>query len=89
MGWKSLNDLILVQAGRFSICPVLYDDLHLNCFIYLLVSNLRYAKQITDAGLDHLRYLTSLRELELVDCSVTPNAKFHLRRSTGVNVTIW
>ena len=28
MGWKNLGDLILVQAGRFSICPVLYDDLH-------------------------------------------------------------
>merc|ERR1712013_128269 len=45
--------------------------------------NLRYVQQITDEGLENLRYLRHLRELELADCSVTPRAKFHLRRATG------
>mmetsp|Transcript_25162 Transcript_25162/g.44067 ORF Transcript_25162/g.44067 Transcript_25162/m.44067 type:complete len:467 (-) Transcript_25162:133-1533(-) len=74
VGWENLTDRGIYYLSKISTLERL---------------NLRYAKQITDAGLDHLRYLTSLRELELADCSVTPNAKFHLRRSTGANVTVW
>ncbi|KAL9181615.1 hypothetical protein ACHAXT_010420 [Thalassiosira profunda] len=51
--------------------------------------NLRYAKSISDDGLEHLLHLRNLRELEMVDCSVTSKAKSRLKKATGVNITVW
>lgn len=74
VGWENLTDRGIYYLSKIDTLERL---------------NLRYAKHITDEGVDHLGYLKNLRVLELADCSVTPKAKFRLRRSTGADVTIW
>mmetsp|Transcript_18007 Transcript_18007/g.36905 ORF Transcript_18007/g.36905 Transcript_18007/m.36905 type:complete len:466 (-) Transcript_18007:126-1523(-) len=74
VGWENLSDKGLYYLSKMKSLEVL---------------NLRYAKHITDSGIDHLHHLTRLKELELADCRVTSRAMARLRRATGANVTMW
>lgn len=73
IGWENLTDRGMYYLSKISTLERM---------------NLRYS-QVSDEGLDHLHYLTKLRELELADCLVTPKAKMRLKRATGVEVTLW
>ena len=74
VGWEQLTDRGIYYISKITSLERL---------------NLRYAKRITDEGLEHLRHLRNLRELELADCSVTSKAKFRFVRSTGAEVLLF
>jgi len=75
VGWENITDRGLYYISKIHSLERL---------------NLRYAKHITDAGLESLQSLKNPRALELADCyAVSPKAKFRLKRATGAEVSVW
>ena len=74
VGWENLTDKGLYYLSKMKSIQVL---------------NLRYAKHISDVGIEHLLHLKRLKVLDLADCRVTSKAMARLRRATGARVTMW
>jgi hypothetical protein len=72
IGWERLTDKGLYYLSKIKSLESL---------------DLRYSSQISDAGLEHMRHLKVLRDLQLAECRVTSKGRARLSKN-GVRVKL-